>query len=504
MSTPAELYAAVYAKEFPAQAMLRARPELRGRPCVVMDGRAPLQYAFSLNGRARRLGIAHGMSRAEIEIYPAAAILERSPAEEADARAAALACAASFSPRVEERRAERAFLFVLDMAGTGNLFGPPEEMAKMLKTRLGDLSLAVSIGVSGNFHAAACLARGGCGRHGIALAEAGAERAALSALSVTVLDLSEEQAQTLRAWGIHTLGRLAELPEEALIARMGQEGKRLLQAARGELPHLFLAAEEDFLLEEQLELDEPVALLEPLLFLIGALLDRIIARAAAHLRVLAAVAITLQLEDGSAHTRRVQPALPSNDRRLWLRLLHLDLAEHPPQAAALCLKLAAQPGEGSKVQLGLLSPQTPEPGRLDVTLARLRAVVGGGRVGCPALKDTHRPEGFSVERFAFSGGPCSAPAPGGQRAALRWLRPAERVRMLGYEQRPDAFFFRGRKYVVKHAFGPWRMSGEWWGPGAWQLEQWDVIAGAVDGSLLRGRVSRDPAENGWQMVALYD
>ena len=51
MSRPRELYAALLAREFPAQALLRLRDGLRGQPCVVMEGEPPVQQAVSLNAR---------------------------------------------------------------------------------------------------------------------------------------------------------------------------------------------------------------------------------------------------------------------------------------------------------------------------------------------------------------------------------------------------------------------------------------------------------------------
>src|SRR6202035_1872274 len=105
---------------------------------------------------------------------------------------------------------------------------------------------------------------------------------------------------------------------------------------------------------------------------------------------LALVTVTLTLEGGATHSRTVQPALPTNDRQIWLKLLHLDLEAHPPAAAILAVAVKAEPGEVSKVQLGLFSPQLPEPTRLDVTLARIRSIVGEGNVGCAVLGDTHR------------------------------------------------------------------------------------------------------------------
>ena len=75
-------------------------------------------------------------------------------------------------------------------------------------------------------------------------------------------------------------------------------------------------------------------------------------------------------------------------------MLHLDLEAHPPDAAILTVLLHAEPGNTSKVQLGLFSPQLPEAGRLDVALARIAALVGDGNVGQAVLDDTHAPESF--------------------------------------------------------------------------------------------------------------
>jgi protein ImuB len=117
---------------------------------------------------------------------------------------------------------------------------------------------------------------------------------------------------------------------------------------------------------------------------------------------LAAVTLTLTLERGTPHTRTVRPALPTNDRQLWIKLLHLDLEAHPPQAAILSLMLNAEPSSTSKVQLGLFSPQLPEPMRLDVTLARIRAIVGEDSAGCAVLKDTHKPDALDMKPFTVT------------------------------------------------------------------------------------------------------
>lgn len=539
-----ELYACVYAREFPAQAMLRLRPALRSGAVAILQGEAPRQFVCSRNARAAVLGVSAGMTRAELDVFPTVAVLSRSLTEEDSARMALLACAGQFSPRVEDRSEETCFCAVLDIAGTEKLFGPAEMLAKKLLHTVRMLGMHAAVVVSSNVDAAICRARFSGAkaqsdlRHvtapirlpfadaqdslraglqscpdtkqpepnvsaSVAIIPRGREAAALAPLSVAVLPMTPEHAETLARWGISTLGELAELPEKELIARLGEEGKRLRQLARGEAPHLLVPAPPVFALEERIELDSPVELLDSLLFVLGVLLDALIARATAHIVALAAVTVELKLEGGDTHTRTVRPALPGNDRRLWLKLLQLDLQAHPPAAEIVAVTVTAEPGSTSKVQLGLFSPQLPEPSRLDVTLARIRSVVGEERVGRPVLEDTHRPDAFRMEPFAIpQSSPARAPR-GRARGAVRRLRPPELVPVTLRDRRPITFVFHNQRYVVQQSFGPWFSSGNWWGAEIWSMEKWDLIARAGDETICCC-LARHPQREDWRIEALYD
>jgi protein ImuB len=185
-------------------------------------------------------------------------------------------------------------------------------------------------------------------------------------------------------------------------------------------------------------------------------------------------------------------------------LLHLELEAHPPQAAILAIALEAEPGSTSKVQLGLFSPQLPESSRLDVTLARIRALVGDGNIGSPALKDTNQADGAMIEPFQIpTTQPAEAPA-GPLQPAMRMLRPAEATFVTLQSQRPKMFIFRDLRYSVEHAYGPWLSSGEWWASTLWGCEQWDLVARAQNGNVLCCCLVRDRMQNDWRMLALYD
>jgi protein ImuB len=501
---PAELYACLYVREFPAQSLLRLRPELQGRPCVVLEGEAPLQEVCSLNTKARLLGMAHGMTPVEVETFPASVVLLRSLKAESLTTAILLECAGAFSPRIEDRSEKTTFLCGIDIAGTGSLFGPPEMLARSLLQRVRSLGISARITVSRNLHAAISLARGMSPGLSIKVIAAGEETNVLASLPLHVLDLTEAQAETFSLWGIHTLGMLAALPEEELISRMGQESKRLRQVARGDWPHLFQPVEPAFILEERKELDSPEDRLDGLLFGIAVLLDQLILRAKARIVALTSVTVKLSLDGGGTHTRIVRPALPTTDKQLWVRLLHLDLEAHPPMAAILTLELAAEAGSTSKLQLGLFSPQLPETGRLDITLAQIRALVGEDCVGRAVLEDTHAQGAFRMEAFAVFTKDSGMAVPSGPRAVMRQLRPLESVAVTLQDRRPTGFFFRQARYTVEQSYGPWRVSGDWWSATLWGQEQWDLVARGHNGSLLSCCMMRDLMQNVWQMAALYD
>ena len=222
---------------------------------------------------------------------------------------------------------------------------------------------------------------------------------------------------------------------------------------------------------------------------------------------LASLALEMQLDGGHVWQRTIRPALPTTDRKFLLKLLQLEIGAQPPQSAVLSLTLSAQAGQSSKVQLGLFTPPTPEPSRLDVTIARLKAIAGEDRVGCPVLEDTHRPGSFRMENFTVAN-PTKAQAvieaPPQPRMALRRIRPPTQVRVQLESLKPAAFRDLEQSYKVAAAYGPWRSSGCWWSTDPWSTEEWDVLAESSSGASLACLLVHNCTQNNWQLEAIYD
>jgi protein ImuB len=509
------LYACVHAAEFPSQALLRLRPDLQALPVAVLEGRAPLEQVCSMNRHARQQGAATGMTRLEAEALASRngglRLLPRSLEGEAAAHAVMLECAANFSPRIEDaskdasgdanREVSRgtACAFVLDIAGTERLFGPPRALAERLRSALKAAGFRASIAISANFHAARMLA---AASRGVTVIPAGQEAQALAGLPVALLEIPDDHAETLALWGIRTLGELAALPQVELIARLGQRASTWRNLALGAHEHTFQPVEAAFSLREFCEFETPVEQMDSLLFVGARMIDSLALRAATRAMSLASVVVDLELEGKRAHRLMLRPALPSVDRKFLLKLLQLEIAAHPPPAAVLSLTLSAEAGQSSKVQLGLFAPQTPEPSRLDVTIARLKAIAGEDRVGSPVLEDTHHAGNFRMTGFTAEN-PSVEDRDGQPRMALRRLRPPLAVRVALNAGQPALFHDGRQSYKVATSFGPWRSSGCWWSVDGWDSEEWDVLAES-QGAPVACLLVMDCGKQEWRLEAFYD
>ena len=351
------LYVCVHVPEFASQALVRLRPELASLPVVVLAGDPPFEQVCSTNAHALRLGVARGMTRAELDSFPGLKTIPRSESEERAARTALLEAAGAFTPRVQIQHHASAFVMVLDMSGTTLILGTAQQAITRIARALTALNVTVRLAASVNFQVAVCIAPSA--RKTPILVPSGAEREHLHYLPLSALNLSLQQADTLALWGLHTLGELADLPEVDLIVRLGQEGKRLWLQARGEHPHLMVPEEPVFTLEEFLGFDAPVELMESLLFVLGPMLDQLLTRAQNRAFAIASVTAKLRLDGGGEHERTIQPALPVLQREVLLKLVHLDLQAHPPPSGVMSVLLQAEPGDRSKAQLGLFAPQLP-------------------------------------------------------------------------------------------------------------------------------------------------
>ena len=421
--------------------------------------------------------------------------------------------AREFSPRIETY--DR--LVTLDISGLGSLIGEPRAIGEELRRAAADAGLAAHVAVAATSTAAMLLAHA---RAGLTVVPRGEEGKALAPLPLDLLDhLASARkpsapntliAPELKRWGLRTLGELAALPSADLSARLGQTGLRWQRWARGEEMRPLVPAGSDERFEESLDLEWPIDGLEPLSFVLARLLDPLCERLAQRDRGAVVLRVTLVLvtsgEGGrELHERVIELPAPMRDARVLRTLALLDLESNPPAAAIDRVAVAVDVTEGRVLQFGLLARALPTETLATLT-ARLSALMGGDRIGSPALVDTYRPGAFAMAKFdpksPIPNPQSPIPNPGCSPAVVRRLRSPVPARVTLEQGRPvrvttDRRGFSGGR--VERCEGPWRSSGDWWKNG-WNCDEWDMLLG--DGVVYRISYAHD--RQTWFVEGLID
>jgi protein ImuB len=420
----------------------------------------------------------------------------------------AVECARGFSPYIEENPPDTV---IFDVRGLESLYGPPQKLAREIERRIGvPAAIAMASNPDAAMHAAhGFFSSGG----GVTAIVPGREAEALAPLSVNLLGMtgmSAATAESLDLWGIRTFGELAKLPPLGVAARLGEEGVHLQRLARGEGDRQLRPMVDPLEFEEEMELDDAVESIEALSFILSRLLNDVCARLARRALATNEIKLRLTLENAPEHCTALKLPVPMLDGKAFLKMLQLDLSGRTPAAPVRKVKLRAEPAKPRRTQHGLFVPSLPEPEKLELTVARLRSLVGEGQVGSPELRNTHRPDSFVMRGFAPGSFMVAKPAVAvaempSARLCLRRFRPPRVAQVIVVNRQPVRIVSPSVSGRVVMAKGPWRMSGNWWRDGAdeegaWNRDEWDV---ALESGALY-RLFQDAAQGRWFIEGSYD
>ncbi len=304
----------------------------------------------------------------------------------------------------------------------------------------------------------------------------------------------------LHKWGVHTLGELARLDKEKLSARLGAEAVRLWERANGKSTRLLKLVQPPESFVESYEFEHEIETMEPLLFILRRLLQQLSVRL--HGVYLVATELTLQL--GFTHKQHYERCFkipqPTHQVELLFRMLHTHLESFQSEHPIVAVSLQAQPARPAQAQFGLFETALRDPNQLSETLARLIGLLGAERVGTPVLEETHRPDVFRMEPFAWhSTDPADAAGTNSNACvALRRFRPALAASVLLEKSRPVHLRSAEWNGLAPAQKGPYLASGHWWDEQAWKRAEWDVQLS--DGAILRCHENG----KGWQIDGIYD
>jgi protein ImuB len=453
--------------------------------------------------------------------------------------------ALEFSPLLE-RTPPDTIVFSID--ALRKLIGSPHQIASEICRCGYERKLRAHLAIAANPDTAILLAHYFAG---VTLVTPGEERFHTASIPLSFLhELAPQSLNILDSferWGLKTCEDLAALPEKGVAERLGAPGVYWRNLALGKIHRPLRISAPETCYQERMELEYALDLLEPLLFL----LDRVLCELCSRLRSQSLAArqleATLTLDapgsrdpgagrQAAEYRCKLEFPIPLQESATMLKLLQLHLERHSPGAPITAFSLRIDPIEPRLLQEGLFLPPTPPAGKLQITMARIAAMVGDENIGTPLLRNTHRPDAFqlaslctepsfqsakgaaarhqSVEELASpSGGALDtvpvlreclqSESPGNEnvlRLAMRLFRPALKARVKLVQYAPKKIDAPGVAGNIVRSAGPWRTSGEWWTPKPWNREEWDVAL--EDGSLYRIYCEIPACD--WFVCGIYD
>ena len=313
----------------------------------------------------------------------------------------------------------------------------------------------------------------------------------------------------LHKWGIHTLGQLAALDKEEIRNRLGADAVRLWERANGTATRLLKFVQPPETFDESFEFDHEIETAEPLLFMLRRFLEQLALRLGSI--YLVARELTLRISFSNSHQEEPTNASaartyervfkipqPTNDVDLLFRMLQTHLENFKSEHPIVAVALTAQPIRPASQQFGLFETALRNPQQLYETLARLSALLGSDRVGIPVLEETHRPDAFRMEPFAWRQNDeirMSNDERNSKPALRRFRPPANTSVFVSAARYLESDKIRGQ---IVDQTGPFLFSGNWWDEKSWARAEWDMQL--ENGDLVRAH----EAEGIWKVDGIYD
>ena len=216
---------------FFASVEIRDDPSLRGKP-VVVGGAGARGVVAAASYPARTRGIRSAMPMATARrLAPDLVIIPGRIDRYREISAQVMALLGDVVADVEPISIDEAFL---DVRGARRLFGPPEEIAALLRRRIRtELGLPSSVGGSVS-RAVAKIASAHAKPDGMLIVPARATAEFLAPLSVSVISgIGPKAVAGLERIGVHTVGQLREIPPATLARVLGPRTPEVLRLADG-------------------------------------------------------------------------------------------------------------------------------------------------------------------------------------------------------------------------------------------------------------------------------
>jgi len=329
------------------------RPELAARPGALLSPEDPRRL-WQVSPLARRTGVKPGLTVSQaIGLCPALRLCEPDPVHYDEQFTRLLTALRDVSPVIEAAELGRVFV---GTDGLERIFGGPEKIVEEIlcavrgarlpplqtedpvstdsnrALRTAHIPAPVRLGWGkGKFVSWVAASRARPGQ--AVVVQPGGEAAFLALQPLAVLPLDPDTHRRLRQLGLCTLGDLAALPEEAVVAQFGRAGRRLWRLAAGALAEPIVGREMPQPIVAALAFFSPVADRE----MLAQALEQLIERALKHPRRtgwrVQQVRVRAELERGASWLVETVLKDPTAERGRIAAPLKTRLEQSPPAKA---------------------------------------------------------------------------------------------------------------------------------------------------------------------------
>jgi protein ImuB len=493
------MFAALHLPAFKTDAALRASHEARGHPCAVVptgtdpsDPKAKLPL-LGVDRRAQDLGLAPGwqLNRALVRC-PGLRVLFPNPSHENQLQRELVDLAEAITPDLEITAPG---LLLLDISRT-----PRRKLFLLEESEIAHAELWHVRAPTPDLAHLAVLHEESQGGLLDPIYFAGLPLDFLNRLPGL-----PESLPLLKLWGLRTLGDFMNLSRQDLADRLGPAVGNAHDILHGKTCRLLRLHRPAVSLGQSFDFEEPVHLIEPLLFTAKRLLHTLCSRVEANYQAISQLDITLLLESEKIH-RNIRLPEPLSDPVQLLRPLHTYLENLHLPAPVSGIDLNATATDPRPAQREWFTRRMPDPTRWSDTLAQLEALVGKENFGVPLPETTHRPDAFKLIQ-PLSSSQTSPPHPHiGQSLPslpLHRFRPPRPVAIAAETLHgiaiPKAILTGTHTGEIRNTRGPFPLSGDWWQPNSsWRRLEWDIELSSHQ--LLR--LAHLPS-SGWQLEGIY-
>ena len=338
-------------------------PELdRTSVALLSPGENTRRTIWQVSERAYESGVRPGQIVSQaVSLCTSLTLLEPDPAHYDAAADTMLEVLTELTPIVEPAGRGRVFLGI---DGLERLSGPPNQqidraLSLLFQVSPAPLVAATRAGVApGKFGAWVAAASAQSGRP-VIVSESGLI-SFLADCPISSLPIDSIVSHRLERLGIRTLGQLRRLPELALVAQFGEDGRNALAWSTGCRIDPVRPWHKPQSIRVSLDFPNPVGLTGPLYRVVDQLVERALGRSCRKGRSVAAVRMSAYLDGGGSWVIERVLREPTSDRERIAAILRAKMENSPPTHAIETLTLEITEFGVSSTQTLLFDRTTEE------------------------------------------------------------------------------------------------------------------------------------------------